>query len=293
MDIRQLSYFIAIVDEGSFSGAAKKLNISQPPLSTQIQNLEYETGCTLFNRSTRHIELTDAGKLLYDRACTIVQMMTSVKTELEDIKSGSSGILRIGVVSSISNTIFVKWIAEFLKNNENIRLEIFEGNTYELIDKIHSNQLDTAFIRTPFSAPDLKTIYLDSEPMYAVGQKKYFCSENNEISIKHLKDLPIIIYRRWEKIINTVFSKNNITPNIVCISDSAQTTINFASAGIGIGIVPASGYEKGFLNNMEYRIISDKELISKIAIVIKKDTYISNSTIKFTQYVKNINNITN
>lgn len=68
MDLKQLDYFTAIVDEGSISAAAKKLHISQPPLSTQMKSLERELGAVLFERGLRSITLTDAGKLMYQRA---------------------------------------------------------------------------------------------------------------------------------------------------------------------------------------------------------------------------------
>ena len=74
MDIRKLQYFTAIVDEGSITGAAKRLHMSQPPLSTQMKLLEEELGVILFDRGSRNIQLTDAGKLLYNRAHAILEL---------------------------------------------------------------------------------------------------------------------------------------------------------------------------------------------------------------------------
>ena len=74
MDIKQLEYFAAVVEEGNISSAAKKLHISQPPLSTQIQKLEEDVGCVLFERGSRKIQITEAGNMLYRRAKTLIEM---------------------------------------------------------------------------------------------------------------------------------------------------------------------------------------------------------------------------
>ena len=74
MDLKQLKYFVTVAEEGTISAAAKKLFMSQPPLSTQMKLLEQELGCPLFERGQKHIRLTDTGKLLYDRAQNILKM---------------------------------------------------------------------------------------------------------------------------------------------------------------------------------------------------------------------------
>ena len=95
MDLKQLSYFTAIVDEGSISAAAKKLHISQPPLSNQMKSLEAELGVVLFERGLRSITLTDAGKLMYERANTILDMASAAKMEIDSLGNGLRGTLRI------------------------------------------------------------------------------------------------------------------------------------------------------------------------------------------------------
>ena len=95
MDIKQLIYFTAIVDEGNISSAAKKLHISQPPLSSQIHNLEQELGCVLFERGARKIQLTEAGEILYRRAQAIIGMADTVKRELTDYSSHMKGVIRL------------------------------------------------------------------------------------------------------------------------------------------------------------------------------------------------------
>ena len=79
MDLKRLYYFVTVVNEGNISHAAKKLHMSQPPLSTQMRLLEKELSCTLFERGSRQIRLTEAGKLLYERALTMLELSNQTK----------------------------------------------------------------------------------------------------------------------------------------------------------------------------------------------------------------------
>lgn len=100
MNIKQLQYFVTIVENGTITAAAKKLGISQPPLSAQMKLLEEELGVTLMERGGRQIRLTDAGRILYRRAVSIVELTDTTLKELTDFRTGISGVLRLGTVSS-------------------------------------------------------------------------------------------------------------------------------------------------------------------------------------------------
>ena len=104
MELKQLSHFVTVVKEGTISGAARKLNLSQPPLSTQMKQLEDEFGCVLFERGSRKIQLTEAGQLLYERAVTMLELSEATRRELLDYNSGLTGALRLGVVSSVGRS---------------------------------------------------------------------------------------------------------------------------------------------------------------------------------------------
>ena len=101
MDLKQLSYFVKIVEEGSISGAAKKLFMSQPPLSSQMKLLETELDCTLFERGSRTIRLTEAGETLYNYSRSLLQLSNVAKQETMNAARHFNGVLRIGIVSSL------------------------------------------------------------------------------------------------------------------------------------------------------------------------------------------------
>ncbi|MFQ9640127.1 MAG: LysR family transcriptional regulator, partial [Eisenbergiella sp.] len=174
MDLKQLSYFTTVVKEGTISGAARKLNLSQPPLSTQMKLLEEEFGCVLFQRGSRKIQLTEAGQLLYERAVTMLELSEVTRKELLDYRNGLTGALRLGVVSSVGCSLLPEWVAAFHKDFPAIRFELFEANTYQLLEQLRSNLIELAIIRTPFHGEGFSCTTLCEEPMLAVGSGMYF-----------------------------------------------------------------------------------------------------------------------
>ena len=103
MDIKQLKYFVAIIEGGTITGAAKLLHVSQPPLSNQMRLLENELGAELFRRGARHITLTEAGEVLYRYAVEILELEHVAKEEIGSMRAGQKGNLRLGLVSSCAS----------------------------------------------------------------------------------------------------------------------------------------------------------------------------------------------
>ena len=124
MDLKQLSYFVKIVEEGSISGAAKKLFMSQPPLSSQMKLLETELDCTLFERGSRTIHLTEAGETLYNYSRSLLQLSNVAKQETMNAARHFNGVLRIGIVSSLIGSDALGWLCGFSKQYPGIHYEI-------------------------------------------------------------------------------------------------------------------------------------------------------------------------
>lgn len=286
MDIKQLIYFTAIVDEGNISSAAKKLHISQPPLSSQIHNLEQELECVLFERGARKIQLTEAGEILYRRAQAIIGMADTVKRELTDYSSGMKGVLRLGVVSSVGNIALDTWLKPFSEKYPGVRYELSESNTYVTADMLRSDIIDMAFVRSPFNYDDMDMIPLKKEKMYAVGDKKFFGGGSAKILMKEVGTKPLIIYKRWEKIFMGIFKEDGLQPDIICLNDDARTTAAWAEAGMGIGIMPSSALSMLKKEDTVSVEIDDSRIVSEIYLIAHKNSYRSPIALGFWDFVR-------
>lgn len=237
MDIKQLKYFMTVAEEGTITAAAKKLHISQPPLSAQMRLLEQELGCELFRRGARQITLTESGGILYRRAAEMVDLESAAREEIRTWKAGRSGRLRLGLVSSSASKELYEKLRLFRETYPEIQIKVYEGNTYELLEELRKGRLDAAVLRTPFSPYGLETAVLRRDRMAAAGRD---LPGKKEIMLKELAGLPLIVYRRWEKIILDEFEKEQVRPHIYCVADDARTCLRWAEEGLGTALVPES-----------------------------------------------------
>ncbi len=291
MDIRQLRYFTAIVEEGTLTGAARRLNMTQPPLTAQLKLLEEELKCPLFTRDGKRLHLTEAGHHFYERAQRILGMCDAAVTEMADFQEGAMGTLRIGVISSVKDQLFPRWICCFWKKYPNIRYEIYSANTYQLLEQLQNGQIDLALVRTPFSKTQMDILYIKKEPFLAIGHSSFFpCHKESALTVKDLENTPLILYRRWEEMLKMRFETEGISPRILCCNDDAQTTLALASLGMGVGLLPASGAPESLPSqtslDIELRFLKEKNLYSQIALVCRKKSQLPNSARLFWEMIE-------
>ncbi|HIX38808.1 MAG TPA: LysR family transcriptional regulator [Candidatus Blautia pullistercoris] len=291
MDIRQLRYFTAIVEEGTLTGAARRLNMTQPPLTAQLRLLEEELKCPLFTRDGKRLHLTEAGHHFYERAQRILGMCDAAVTEMADFQEGAMGTLRIGVISSVKDQLFPRWICCFWKKYPNIRYEIYSANTYQLLEQLQNGQIDLALVRTPFSKTQMDILYIKKEPFLAIGHSSFFpCHKESALTVKDLENTPLILYRRWEEMLKMRFETEGISPRILCCNDDAQTTLALASLGMGVGLLPASGAPESLPSQasleIELRFLKEKNLYSQIALVCRKKSQLPNSARLFWEMIE-------
>ena len=272
MDIRQMRYFVTVVEEGTVTGAAERLHMTQPPLTAQLHLLEKELGCSLFLHEGRRLVLTDAGQHFYQRARTILGLCDSVSGEMARFGNGTSGTLRLGVVSSVQGTLFLGWLSQFSALYPQVRYDIYNDNTYQLLEQLRTGQLDLAFVRTPFPTADCEMLTLKREPMMAAGLPAHFSAlAEDVISLNDLAGKPLILYRRWEKVVRSRFETLGFTPDVRCCNDNAQMTLDLAGAGMGIGLIPASALlDLPATTPLVSRRIDDDGLCSEITLVCQR-----------------------
>ena len=278
MDIRQLLYFTTIAEEGSISAAAKKLHLSQPPLCYQMKLLEEELHLPLIERSARGIALTEAGRVLYKRAQGILELSELTRKEMLAMASGFTGTLHIGTVSSSGASLLGWRIPAFHQKYPQIGFAIHEGNTFELMEMLESGLIELAIVRTPFHNDQLNCLYLSPEPMIAAGAASFFPAgmpSGQPISLELLGHAPVILYRRFEKILLSLCEQKGITPQVFCIADDARTALMWAEAGLGVAVVPQSAYRIMPHHNMVYGELSEEDLHTRIAAVCKKGCSLS------------------
>ena len=246
MDIRTLSYFVVIAEELNITKAAEKLCMSQPPLSSQIKNLEEELDAVLFIRGKRHLQLTDAGKLLYRHAKEILSLANKTSEEIRSMSKGMHGKISIGLVEGSAPNIAANWIEAFSNQYKNVTFHVVDGNSDELIQKLRSGLINLAVITSPCDNTLLNSFKVGQEIMTAFMSKDNPLASlpGNTIDLAMLKNRELIVPSRES--INTMiykwFKEVKLEPKIICKMDNYLDVAALAGKNVGISIFPKTSY---------------------------------------------------
>lgn len=163
MELRHLRYFVAVAEERSFTRAAERLWVAQPGLSTQIRRLETELGVRLFDRHTRGVDLTDAGRLLLERARVVLAAADTAQATGEDIRAGLNGSLRLGVSSGPSWSGTSVLLRNFAAERPQLELTVMQGPGGALSRDLRDGRIDALIAPAVFASPELRSLALGSE----------------------------------------------------------------------------------------------------------------------------------
>ncbi|MGZ7887559.1 LysR family transcriptional regulator [Lactobacillus crispatus] len=239
MNLKQLRYFLVVAEEKQITAAAKRLYIAQPPLSYQLKQLEKELGAQLFKRTAHGIELTDVGQIFQSYANEIISLAQNAENQVHKTISGELGTIAIGMASSSTGLIPMNSFNELRKYYPEISFDIYEDNTYGILDKLEKKTIDLGIVRTPYNQTGLNTKTLTTEKMMAISVDLDF-QQKKELRIKDLADQPLIIYRRFEDIFNQTFAHHGLKPFYAVKCDDSRTAITWAKRKMGVALVPES-----------------------------------------------------
>lgn len=160
MELRHLRSFIAVADELNFRRAADKLHLAQPALSAQIKALEDRLDVKLFERTTRTVKLTHAGRVLRDEARAVLDVADRAAHRTRKAEEGLVGTLRLGVIAPAMNPSLATILRDFRKRFPGVQLNIFDLTSPEQIDRLRNGELDAGLLRPPTGFPELESAYV-------------------------------------------------------------------------------------------------------------------------------------
>lgn len=236
MDIRTLTYFLVVAREKNITRAAKKLHMTQPPLSRQMRELEQEIGKPLFIRHSRSIELTEEGHLLRQRAMQIIDLMEKTERELQDI-SEIQGIIRIGCAESEGMDLIAQAAASLHHSFPNIRYKLYSGDVDRVLEQLDSGSIDFGLVIGDVDIQNYEYRLLRSSIQWGVYVPlTHDLAANSFIAPKDLYPFPLILSRQTTNN-STFFSwigKDMKDLNIVMTYDLIYNASWFVIHGSGV-----------------------------------------------------------
>ncbi|MBG9944743.1 LysR family transcriptional regulator [Brevibacillus formosus] len=289
MDIKHLHYFVTVCDQLSYSKAAQKLHISQPSLSNAIKNLEQEVGSPLLERNTRKMELTDAGKILYQKSLVLLSQMNILKKEMEEVKLTGSGDLIIGIIESVKH-----WIPKVIRGYQgrfpsiNIKLiEVLSGKAVkESLRKYHTHLLITnQFI----DEEDIESFPLYDERLMLVLHKDHPLAEKESVRLKDLASEPFIIstegFKTREDIL-TAFSFELVNPQIKFEIERFETALTLVRENLGVTIIPENYLSGSTDASLVRKTIDSPALERTVYLAYMKNRYLAPAVQAFLEEVR-------
>jgi len=242
MELRHLRYFVGVGEEQHFGRAAERLQIAQPALSRQIQDLEREMGFLLFERLPRGVRLNEAGKVFLSDARRILQDVDDAKRRAERIALGQAGTLRVGIATAVSwHGLVVNAFREFRRRQPDVELVLHHMVSIHQVEAVLSDRLDAGFAAavTPWHE-DLEHRQFALDRMVVAVPKGHPLTKRARTRLKDLRNMPFIWFHRW---VNPTFYDQMMeacargglsAPRIVQEATDRDTVLGLVQCQIGI-----------------------------------------------------------
>lgn len=246
MELRHLRYFVTVAEELHFGRAAKKLHISQPPLSMQIRALENELGVTLLNRTQRSVALTEAGNALLGEARHILARVDQAVLMTRRASCGEIGELAIGFISVADYNVLPVVLREFRRAFPLVNLILRESTTDAQIRDLLAGRIDVGFVLPPINEPSLESVAILREPLIAALPDKHpLARKAGKLALENLKDAPFILFPRpyapglYDDVVSCCKAAG-FSPRVEQEAIQMQTIVSLVSAELGVALIPAS-----------------------------------------------------
>lgn len=288
MDFRNLTYFKTVAEELSFTRAAEKLNMSQPPLSSQIRSLEEELGVQLLIRGKRKMKLTEEGRLLLERTNQILELAGKTRIDILELHNELHGSISLGMVEGRAPFLAAEWMYGFREEFPYIRFELWNGSSDDVIRRIDRGLSDIGIIAAPYDAEHLDGFKVAREPWVAILSKDNPLAKktSREIPLRQLVGQPLIVPRRKSRIaaIQKWFAEIGAEPELYCTMSNYVDAIALTCHNIGIAIFPQTKEDTD--PDVVYRLISEPGKIAEYYLVWRKGQLFTGAVQAFIEFVQ-------
>ncbi|MBB4824958.1 DNA-binding transcriptional LysR family regulator [Sporosarcina luteola] len=278
MDLKQLTYFVTVVEQKSFSKAASVLHISQPSLSNAIKNLEVEVGFKLLERNTRNIGLTESGQLLYERALHILLNMSILEKEMQEARLVGKGELRLGMIESVKHWI-PKVIRRYEEKFSDMNLFLTEELSGEDVKRsLRQYKTHAVITNQLIDEADIQTVALYREKLVLVVHETHPLAKRDVVLLSDLRDEPFIItsegFQTRENVLET-FASEGIHPYTQYEVERFETALSLILENLGVSLIPENYLADRHNASLIHKTIASPSLKRTVYLTYLKDRYMA------------------
>lgn len=296
MNIRALSFFVEVVKRNSFLRAAEALYITQPAISKAVKNLEEEAGVNLLVRTSKGVETTIAGRILFNHAINILNTVDDYKLDIEELKKKPHGTIRVGLPTTISSSFFVDVISKFKTQYPLVTLEIIEKGSYVLEQMLMDDEIDIAAIMLQENNEFFDVIPFYQDKLVLVAAASHSLSTRDSVYLHELQNVPFISFSddyRIHDYIITLCQKHGFTPNITLKSCHVDLIFSVISKNNGVALLPESTCHELIEKSVKFISLEEGKYIYSLGVVKKKNKRLSIEVAAWISIVQNDFNLPN
>ncbi len=244
MELRHLEYFVAVADARNFTRASEQLHVVQSGVSAAIKTLERELGSPLFERSSKRVELTDAGEALLPRARATLDAADAARDAVDEVRGGVRGTLRIGTMTAVGRVDLPALLGEFHRRHPDvtIRLAVNPSGSRGLVQALTAGSLDLALVSLPGPTPSgVSAFPLSSEELVVVVPAGHRLSRRPAVSMAELADEQFVDFPVGygnRAVVDRAFEAVSLHRQVVLEVADVRAGADYVRHGLGIAILP-------------------------------------------------------
>lgn len=275
MELRHLRYFQAVASELSFSRAAQRLHMAQPPLSRQIRQLEEELGAELIDRAARPLQLTPAGRFFFDQSVHLLERVEEVCEATRRIAAGKRAWFGIGFVPSMLYGLLPDLIRRFRAAAQDVELGLLELTTVQQAEALKAGRIDVGIGRLALVDDEITCEAILEEPLVAALPVRHRLLSAQRLSLRRLATEPLVLYpagprpNHADEVLQ-LFRARGLTPTVAMEVNEMQTAIGLVAAGVGVTLVPAS-VQRLHRDDVAYRALTDAGVVSPVLMNVRRE----------------------
>jgi LysR family hydrogen peroxide-inducible transcriptional activator len=255
MNLRDVSYLIAVAETQHFGKAAERCFVSQPTLSGQIKKLEEELGVTVFERTNRSVTITPIGEQILTHARLLVEQAETIRQLARAHRDPLAGPLRVGAIPTLSPYLMPLVLVPLKRKYPQLKLVLSEELTETLLQRLRNHEIDAALLATPAPDPDLATIPLFQEPFWLAHPSNHPLYNKDEITRHDLEQVEMLLLADGHCLAHQVMEVCGLMdrPQHGEMADlraaSLETLLQLVGAGFGCTLVPALAVRGGWMTD--------------------------------------------
>ena len=270
IELRQLRYFVVVAEELNFTRAAERLQIAQPPLSRQIQNLEKSLGLTLLERTNRRVELTAAGQVFFSECRQILSHVDRSVRATQRAARGETGQLIVGFEGAVHNDVVLKTIRKFRNQFPDVELIVQELASGQQIQGLQKGRIELGFIEPILASEDVEIEPLISEPLIVALAETHPLAVHKQLTLAQLAKEVWITGRSDEGcgLLARILAgcrEAGFTPNVKQETNDPQMMLSLVASGLGVTLLPSSA-RSFFQTGVTYRPLQPPKPEVELAI---------------------------